>query len=171
MDDPERFAMVTHPIPPVFDAHARVLILGSFPSVRSRAVGFYYGHPQNRFWKMLARVLETPEPENTAEKKQFLLRHRIALWDVIGRCEITGSADASIREAMPNPIGTILAAADIRLIVCNGQTAFRLYTRLVEPVTGRPAVVLPSTSPANAAYRLDRLVADWGARLLPVLRS
>ena len=151
-----------HPIPPVFDANSRVLILGSFPSVRSREVGFFYGHPQNRFWRTLARILESPnEPRTTEEKREFLLRNGIALWDVIASCEIVGSSDSSIRNAVPNDLGVILDTASIRQIYTNGKTAHRLYEKYLYPQTGREAICLPSTSPANAAWTQERLCAAW----------
>ena len=154
---------VCHPIPPVFDAHSRVLILGSFPSVRSREEGFFYGHPQNRFWRTLASVFEDATPTTVVEKRAFLLRHGIALWDVIASCEIVGSSDASIRNAVPNEIGTILESAPITHIYTNGGTAHRLYRRYLEPRTGREATCLPSTSPANAAWTQEKLNAAWSA--------
>ena len=154
--------MLTHPIPPVYDAHSQILILGSFPSVKSRAQGFFYGHPQNRFWRVLAAVYDDALPQTIPEKRAFLLRHGVALWDVIAACEITGSADASIRDAAVNDLASILAAAPIRAIYVNGQTAAKLYRRYTEPRTGRPAVALPSTSPANAGWSLERLIAAWG---------
>lgn len=155
------YVSVFHPIPPVFDQHSRVLILGSFPSVRSREEGFFYGHPQNRFWRTLANVFEDTTPVTVAQKRAFLLRHGIALWDVIASCEIVGSSDASIRNAAPNEIETILASAPIAHIYTNGGTAHRLYRRYLEPRTGREATCLPSTSPANAAWTQDRLNAAW----------
>lgn len=150
-----------HPIPPVFDGQSRILILGSFPSVRSREVGFFYGHPQNRFWRTLAHVFEAPVPETTDEKRAFLLKHGVALWDVIASCEITGSSDASIRNAVPNDIGMILDRAPIERIYTNGGTAHRLYCRYLQPHTGREAVCLPSTSPANAAWTQTKLNEAW----------
>ena len=154
---------IAHPIPPVYDGHARILILGSFPSVRSRAEGFFYGHPQNRFWPVLSRVLREPEPRSIPEKRALLLRNRIALWDVIRACEIEGSSDAGISRAEPNDLGAILSCADIRRIFVNGRTAERLYRRHLEGTLGRPCVWLPSTSPANAAWSLERLAAAWSA--------
>jgi len=159
--------MTLHPIPPVWDGQAETLILGSFPSVRSRESGFFYGHPQNRFWRVLAGVFSDAVPASTAEKTDFLHRHRIALWDVIACCEITGSADSTIRNVIPNDLTEILHAAPIRKIVTNGQTADRLYRRYLLPVTGREAICLPSTSPANAAWSADRLTEAWRVILIP----
>ena len=153
--------MLTHPIPPVYDSHSRILILGSFPSVKSRETGFFYGHPQNRFWKVTAAVFEDEVPATIPEKKAFLLRHRIALWDVLAACEITGSSDASIKNAVPNDLSPILSTADIRQIFVNGRTAEKIYQKYTEPLTGRPCLCLPSTSPANAAWRLEDLIKAW----------
>ena len=159
--------MIIHPIPPVFDRDSQILVLGSFPSVKSREANFFYGHPQNRFWKVTAAVFGEALPVSMEEKKTFLLRNRIALWDVIHSCEITGSSDASIRNVVPNDLSVILDAADIRAIFVNGQTAYRYYRQYAEPQTGRPAVCLPSTSPANASWSVDRLTDAWQAVRIP----
>lgn len=150
-----------HGIEPVYDARSRILILGSFPSVKSRETQFFYGHPQNRFWRVLAAVTGQETPGSIPEKKKFLLQNRIALWDVIKSCEIEGSSDSSIRDVEPNDVGRILEAADIRQIYANGGTAYRLYQRYLYPVTGREAVRLPSTSPANAGCSLEALMEQW----------
>lgn len=150
-----------HGIEPVYDARSRILILGSFPSVKSRETQFFYGHPQNRFWRVLAAVTGREAPGSIPEKKKFLLQNRIALWDVIKSCEIEGSSDSSIRNVEPNDVGRILEAADIRQIYANGGTAYRLYQRYLYPVTGREAVRLPSTSPANAGCSLEALTEQW----------
>ena len=152
---------IDHPIAPVFDKHSKVLILGSFPSVRSREEGFFYGHPQNRFWRVMSAVLNESTPCTIEEKRAFLIRNHIALWDVIGSCEIYGSSDASIRDATVNDLSKILKEADIREIYVNGKKAYQLYCRYTEPLTGRKAVCLPSTSPANAAWSMDRLKEEW----------
>ncbi len=152
---------VLHPIPPVFDENSRVLILGSFPSVRSREAGFYYGHPQNRFWSTLASVLDAEIPHTVKEKRALLLAHGIALWDVIASCEIVGSSDASIRDAVANDLSTVLSIAPINRIFTNGATAHKLYCKYLFPVTGIAAVQLPSTSPANAAWGQARLCEAW----------
>ena len=152
---------VLHPIGPVFDKHSRVLILGSFPSVRSREEGFFYGHPQNRFWRVLAAVFDARVPQNVEEKRTFLLANRVALWDVIASCEITGSSDASIRNAVPNDLSHLLQIAPIERIYVNGKTAERYYRLYQPPLTNREAVLLPSTSPANAAWNLARLTTAW----------
>lgn len=150
-----------HPIPPVYDAHSTVLILGSFPSVKSRETGFFYGHAQNRFWRVTAAVFGCPVPATIPEKRAFLLGNRIALWDVLAACDIDGSADASIRDVCPNDLAPILAAAPITRIFTNGAAADALYTRYLLQTVGIPAVRLPSTSPANAAWSLERLVDAW----------
>ena len=152
---------VTHPIPPVFDSASRILILGSFPSVKSREGHFFYHHPQNRFWKNLAGVLDVPVPDTIDEKKAFLLSHRIALWDVIASCRITGSSDSSIKDVVPNDLGKIVSAARIERICANGATAWKLYEKYVKKSTGMEAVKLPSTSPANAAWNMERLTEAW----------
>lgn len=161
---------IFHPIAPVFDERSRILILGSFPSVKSRETAFFYGHPQNRFWKVVSAVLGESCPSTIDEKKRMLLSHRVALWDVIASCRIEGSSDSSIRSAVPTDLQAILDTANIRAVFCNGQTAFRLYVRYQEKQTGISAVALPSTSPANAAYGLDRLLEHWRA-ILPYLRE
>ena len=153
--------MITHPIPPVYDKNSRILILGSFPSVKSREEGFFYGHPQNRFWKVTSAVFGDELPKSVPEKKAFLLRNRIALWDVIGSCDIEGSSDSSIRNVIANDLSILLEEADIRQIYVNGRTAFKYYQKYSETKTGRPAVCLPSTSPANAAWSIDRLTEAW----------
>ena len=150
-----------HSISPVFDENSRILILGSFPSVKSREVGFFYGHPQNRFWRTLANLFMEEIPRTIEEKKTFLLRHRIALWDVVASCEIMGSADSSIGNVVPNDIETILKVASIEKIFTNGGTAYRLYRRYLQPRTGMEAICLPSTSPANAAWTQERLIEEW----------
>ena len=154
--------MITHPIPPVFDKDSRILILGSFPSVRSREEGFFYGHPQNRFWKVMASVFNEETPCTLEAKKAFLLRNHIALWDVIGSCEIDGSSDSSIRNVTVNDISVILDKADIRSICLNGKKAEQYYKKYLLPVTGREGICLPSTSPANAAWSMERLIQTWG---------
>ena len=152
---------VVHPIPPVYRADSRILILSSFPSVKSRETGFFYGHPQNRFWKVLATLLKEPVPHTIEEKKAMLLAHRIALWDVIQSCDIKGSSDSSIKNVQPTDIGMILEKTNITRIYANGNKAGQLYKRYQFPVTGIEAMVLPSTSPANAAWSLDRLCEAW----------
>ena len=155
-------AVVTHSLSPVWDAHSRVLILGTMPSPASRAQGFYYGHPQNRFWRVLAAVLGEVDPAaDPAARREFALRHGIALFDVLRRCEIAGASDASIRAGEPNDFSAILAGADIRAVFTTGKRAFALYERLCLPATGRPAVCLPSPSAANCRMSLGELIRAY----------
>lgn len=152
---------VVHPFAPVFDAESRILILGSFPSVRSRAVGFYYEHPQNRFWRVMETLFGENIPESTGAKRAFLLAHHIALWDVAAQCEILGSSDGSIRSVVPNDIDVILQNSSITGIYTNGKTAHAMYQKYQLPTVGRQDICLPSTSPANAAWSLPRLCESW----------
>ena len=161
----ENYTHVVHGFEPVFDAHSRILILGSLPSVKSREQGFYYGHPQNRFWQVTAAVFSQPVPVSIPEKKAFLLRCGIALWDVIAECDIIGSSDASIKNAVPTDLSQILSAAPVEAIFANGSTAEKLYIRHQQPLTCRPIIRLPSTSPANAAWSIPRLTAEWSASI------
>ena len=153
--------MLTHPFPPLYNHASKILILGSFPSVKSREQKFFYGHPQNRFWKVVSAVLGCETPDTIEEKKAFLLEHGIALWDVIASCEITGSSDTSIKNVIPNDISEILEAGNIKQIFVNGKTAEKYYKKYIEDKTGIKAVCLPSTSPANAAWNVERLVSAW----------
>ena len=181
----EGYQHIEHGFEPVFDERSRVLVLGSFPSVLSRANAFYYGNPQNRFWRVIAACFGAPVPPNEGEpladgepatldasiaaKRAMLLNGGVALWDVIESCDIKGSSDASIKNVVPAHIERITGATPIEAVICNGGTSGRLYKRFLQERTGLPAIVLPSTSPANAAWRLDRLVerwcdaVDWGA--------
>lgn len=155
--------MPQHPIPPLYDQNSKVLILGSFPSVKSREQMFFYGHPQNRFWKVLSAVMGAETPKTIEEKSCFLHTNHIALWDVIASCDITGSSDSSIKNVVPNDLTDILSRADIRQIFVNGRTAEKYYNRYIRDVIGREAVCLPSTSPANAGWSVERLTQAWGA--------
>lgn len=152
---------VIHKIPPVYNKNSQILILGSFPSVKSREGRFFYHHKQNRFWKVLSTIVNDVLPETIDEKKVFLLKNHIAVWDVIASCDIEGSSDSSIKNAVPNDFSDILKAAPIRKIYTNGGTAYKLYHKYCEKVTGIKAMKLPSTSPANASYSLDRLISEW----------
>jgi len=152
---------VIHKIPPVYNKNSQILILGSFPSVKSREGRFFYHHKQNRFWKVLSTIVNDVLPETIDEKKVFLLKNHIAVWDVIASCDIEGSSDSSIKNAVPNDFSNILKAAPIRKIYTNGGTAYKLYHKYCEKVTGIKAMKLPSTSPANASYSLDRLISEW----------
>ena len=157
--------MTLHTIPPVFDENSKILILGSFPSVRSREEGFFYGHPQNRFWKMLSIALDTPIPQSKEEKRKLLLSNHLALWDVIGSCEIVGSSDSSIKNAVPNDLTEIFSVAKIERIILNGKTAEKYFNKYLSGTVSVDALCLPSSSPANAVCSLDRLVVEWSAAL------
>ncbi|MBC5688742.1 DNA-deoxyinosine glycosylase [Mediterraneibacter sp. NSJ-55] len=152
---------ISHEFSPVFNEQSRILILGTFPSVKSREQKFYYGHPQNRFWKVIARLVNAEVPLTIAEKKTLLLDNKIAVWDVIESCEITGSSDSSIKNVRPADLRMILERAPIQKIYANGSTAKKLYDRYSLEKTGKEIIGLPSTSPANAAYSLERLLEYW----------
>ena len=157
---------VVHTIPPTFDARSRVLVLGSVPSPKSREVGFNYGHPQNRFWRVLAALADEPVPTATERRRDFCLRHHIALWDVVAECDIEGASDTSIRNARPNNLSLITSEAPIEAVFCTGAKAHELYRKLgCEDDCGFPAVKLPSTSPANAACKMDDLMEAYAAVL------
>ncbi|MCM1544640.1 MAG: DNA-deoxyinosine glycosylase [Ruminococcus sp.] len=153
--------IIVHPIPPLFQPESDTLILGSFPSIKSREGEFFYHHPQNRFWKVIAAVTNSPIPTSIDEKRDMILSNRFALWDSIGQCEITGSQDSSIRNAVPNDISSILAQTKITRIFCNGGTSHQYYQKYIFPKTGIEAFKLPSTSPANASWSLERLINAW----------
>ncbi len=158
-----------HNFEPIFDENSKVLILGTFPSVKSREQGFYYGHKQNRFWRVLADVLLEPIPQTVEEKRVMLLKNKIALWDVAASCEIVGSSDSSLKNVKANDIEKVLSVADIDQVFANGKTAARLYERMLYPKTQKPIVTLPSTSPANASYNFERLVEEW-SEILPFIK-
>lgn len=152
---------VIHPFPPLYDESSEILILGSFPSVKSREEMFFYGHPQNRFWKVIAALTDSKLPKNTEEKRELLLKNRIALWDVIASCEIAGSSDSSIKNVIPNDISEILNNSNVKRIYVNGKTSEKYYNKYLREKTGINAVCLPSTSPANAKMTLDKLIFEW----------
>lgn len=152
---------IVHDIEPVFNKESRILILGSFPSVKSREGHFFYGHPQNRFWKILSTLFGEPLPQTIEEKKAMLQKHHTAVWDVVASCDITGSSDSSIRSVIPADLNRITDAAPIRQIFTNGGTADKLYQKYCLPHTQMAAIRLPSTSPANAAWNIDRLLTEW----------
>ncbi|MBR5515429.1 MAG: DNA-deoxyinosine glycosylase [Clostridia bacterium] len=153
--------MIVHPIPPVYNEYSTLLILGSFPSVKSREENFFYGHKKNRFWKVVSWVFDSEEPETVEEKKAFLLEKRIALWDVIASCDIEGSSDSSIKNVIPNDISVILDSSKIKRIFVNGKAAEKYYNKYIMPCVGIKAICLPSTSPANAAWSLQELICAW----------
>ncbi|QIR75653.1 DNA-deoxyinosine glycosylase [Sulfurospirillum diekertiae] len=150
-----------HSFDPIYDTNSKVLILGTFPSVKSREQNFYYGHPQNRFWKVIAALTHTPLPISIEEKKAMLLHHGIALWDVIESCDITGSSDSSIKNVVPMDFSNILHHTPITHIYANGATAFKLFQKYCETATGINIIKLPSTSPANAAFSFEKLLHEW----------
>ena len=151
---------------PILDKRVETLILGSFPSVKSREAAFFYGHPQNRFWRVTAAIFGAKTPETIPEKKRFLLQNGIALWDVIASCDIEGSADTSIKNVTPNDLSFLLNTCDIKKIFTNGKAAHKLYNQYLLPQTAREAIYLPSTSPANAAFSLEKLIEQWKAILI-----
>lgn len=153
--------MPNHPFPPLYDKNSKILILGSFPSVKSREQNFFYGHPQNRFWKVVSAVMDTDTPVTIEEKSNFLHENHIALWDVIASCDITGSSDSSIKNVVANDLTDIFKNADIRQIFVNGKTAEKYYNKYIRNTIGREAVCLPSTSPANAGWSVEKLVDAW----------
>ena len=156
---------IIHPFGPLFNESSRVLILGSFPSVKSREQQFFYGHPQNRFWKVLAALYQQDVPVTVDQKKALILENHLALWDSVASCVITGSSDASIREVRANDLSVILDNSAVRKIFCNGKTSWQMYEKWIRPATGQEAFCLPSTSPANAQWTLDRLIDAWSVIL------
>ena len=152
--------MILHNIPPLYDKNSKILILGSFPSVKSREAQFFYGHPQNRFWKVVSHILGEKCPDTIPQKREMLLKHNIALWDVIGSCDIEGSSDSSIKNVTPNDLQIILNSADIKQIFVNGKTAYKYFCKYQKD---HKAICLPSTSPANAAFSLEKLIENWKA--------
>lgn len=159
------YTHITHTFEPVFDKHSRIIILGTLPSVKSREQNFYYGHPQNRFWKVLAAITQSDVPQTIQEKQALLLRSHIAVWDVVQECDIIGSSDASIKNVTPTDLKRILAESDIKALFANGKTAAKLYDKFQKNSTDRQIITLPSTSPANAACSLEDLIVKWRAEL------
>ena len=162
----EAYTHILHPIPPTYDESSEILILGSFPSVKSREMGYFYGHPQNRFWKIMAAIYQDDFPATVEERRDFLLRHHIAVWDVLSSCDIIGSSDASIKNAVPSDLSKILKTAPIQNIFTNGKKAYSLYQKYTFPKTNIPATCLPSSSPANAAWTLEKLTNQWRLLIL-----
>ena len=149
-----------HEFPPIYSSHSKVLILGSFPSVKSREISFYYGHKMNRFWKVLSNIFQEEEPIGNQDRTKFILQHDLALWDVIESCEIQGSSDSSIKEVKVNDILNLVKNSRVKLIICNGAKAYNLFLKYIENVNIK-VIKLPSTSPANAACRLEQLNEDY----------
>ena len=162
------YSHLTRTFGPVFDEFSEILILGSFPSVKSREQNFFYGHPQNRFWRVISAVLNTDTPESIEDKTELLLKNHIALWDTIDSCDIIGSSDSSIKNAVPTDVNLILNKAKIKAIFCNGATSHKLYMKYLYPITNVNAIKLPSTSPANAVFSLDRLISIWSEEIRKV---
>ena len=153
--------MVVHPIEPLYDTNSKILILGSFPSVKSRENMFFYSHPKNRFWKVLSAVFDCEMPCSIEEKCEFLHKNKIALWDVIESCDISGSSDSSIKNVKVNDITCILKSAPIERIFVNGKTALKYYDQYIKEQINRSAICLPSTSPANAVKSEADLINEW----------
>lgn len=152
---------IVHPFGPLYNEESTILILGSLPSVKSREQQFFYGHPQNRYWKLIARLFDEPEPTTIEEKKTMVLKYRIAMWDTIYSCDIKGSSDSSIKNVVPTDLKTIVDNSKVTRVFCNGRTSGKYYHKYQEKILGIPAIELPSTSPANAAWQMDRLVEAW----------
>ena len=159
----KKYTNQTHPIEPVWNGDSRILILGSFPSVKSREMAFFYGHPQNRFWKVIASIYEEELPKTIDEKKAMLLKNKIALWDVLCECDICGAADSSIKNAVPADLNVVLRSAPVKGIFTTGKAAYKFYCKYQLPKTGIEAVCLPSTSPANARMGIEELVREYSA--------
>lgn len=152
---------IIHPFEALYNENSKVLILGSFPSVKSREVSFFYGHPRNRFWKVIPALFGEEEPVTIEKKKELILRRNLALWDSIHSCEITGSSDSSVKNVVPNDISKIIGNSKVSKVFCNGALSHKMYMKYIFPDTKIEAVKLPCTSPANAAYSLDKLIEEW----------
>ncbi len=155
------YTHVTHNFPPLFAPDSRALILGSIPSPKSREQAFFYGHPQNRFWPVLAAVFGEPAPQTIEDKRSLALRHHIAMWDTLAACDIRGASDTSIRNPVANDLPWLIAQTRVRAVFCTGTTSYKYYKKLCQPQTGIEAVCLPSTSPANAAWSKERLIQAY----------
>lgn len=152
---------IAHTFDPIFDSESRILVLGTMPSPKSREFGFYYSHPRNRFWPVLAKIFGEEVPKTPDERKNFALRNKIALWDVLKECDIEGASDSSIKNAVPNDINIIFEKADIKAVFTTGATAAKFYKKFIEPESKIPAIALPSTSPANAKVKFEKLVEEY----------
>ena len=173
MNTKQPYTHVGPGLPPLYGAQAKALILGSFPSPKSRTQGFYYGHPQNRFWPLMAALTHSPTPawEDLDAKRAIIIGSGLAVWDVIHACSIRGASDASIKDVEPNDLAALVNRLGVQAIFCNGATSGRLYRKYAQPLTGLEAVVLPSTSPANAAFTMPRLLDAWGTALEGYVKS
>lgn len=165
-----RYQTIIHPLNPLFDEKSKILILGSFPSVKTREQGFFYGHPQNRFWKILASILNEKIPAEIPEKRKMLIKNKIAIYDTIYQCDIIGSSDSSIKNVMPSDLSKIIKNSNIKQIFCNGGTSYKYFQKYHEKILNMKAIKLPSSSSANARYRIDDLVGQWSI-IIKYLRS
>ena len=157
----EKLSHVVHPIKPIYNKNSKVLILGSIPSPKSREIGMFYGHPQNRFWKVLSSLFKEEEPITNEERIAFLLKHNIAVWDVVKECDIVGASDSSIKNVVVNDFSIIKGKARIKAVFTTGKTAYNLYKKYVD----NNVFCLPSTSPANCAKSIQNLVKDYSVLL------
>lgn len=155
------YQTIIHPLKPLFGADSRILILGSFPSVKTREYGFFYGHPRNRFWPIMEALFHEELTREIADRRDFLLKHRIAVYDSIAQCDIIGSSDASIQKVIPSDLSEVFQHGSIRQVFCNGAASQKYYKKYHEKLYAIPAIQLPSTSPANAGYSMDDLLAEW----------
>lgn len=160
---------IEHTIDPIFDENSKILILGTIPSPKSREQKFFYGHPQNRFWRVLSHILHYPLPQNNDERRTLLINNHIALWDVLKSCYITGASDSSIKQPIANDISIITDKAEIQAIFTTGKKSFELYNKLIFPQSGIKAIYLPSPSPANCAVSFDELCEQY-SQILPYLK-
>lgn len=152
---------IVHPLKPLYNEESKILILGSFPSIKTREYGFFYGHPQNRFWPIMEELFNTKLSTDIDERREFILKNKIAMYDSIFQCDIIGSSDASIQNVIPSDLSEIFAKAKIEKVYCNGATSHKYYKKYHEKKYGIKAVALPSSSPANARYRIEDLVRVW----------
>ena len=161
MTEKNRYETITHPLKPLYNKDSKILILGSFPSIKTREYGFFYGHPQNRFWPVLENLFKEHLSTDIEERRSFLLKHNIAVFDSIYQCDIIGSSDASIQNVTPSDLSDVFKTADIKQVFCNGATSYKYYKKYHAKNTGIKGIKLPSTSPANARFRIDDLLAEW----------
>lgn len=164
------YQTITHPLSPLYQENSKILILGSFPSVQTRSYGFFYGHPQNRFWPLMSALFGETLSNEIADRRDFLLRHQIAVYDSIYQCDIIGSSDASIQNVVPSDLSEIFEQGQIEQVFCNGATSYKYYQKYHAPHTQLAGIKLPSTSPANARFRLDDLLEAWSV-ILPYLAN
>lgn len=161
MTKEDRYERIVHPLKPLYDNNSKILILGSFPSIKTREYGFFYGHPQNRYWKLMESLFNENLSRDIGERRDFILRHNIAMYDSIYECEIIGSSDASIKNVVPSDLSKIFENGNIKEVFCNGATSYKYYKKYHRNKYNIDGIKLPSTSPANARYRLDDLIEEW----------